>query len=100
MPDRYYKIRTDYSDPMKPPHIRDSRGMAELMSDLHDDGYLVSESVEVRYAVTGANFGPDMPTQYAYYFEAKPLGEIALLRPHVVEIAEVVVHPDSQPFPD
>lgn len=100
MAQRYFRIRTDYADPAQPLHIRDERGLAELMADLHGAGYLVSESVLVRQSFIGFKPDSDAPAHVTHYFSASPLGEIALFLAHVVEIAEVVVQPGSLPYPD
>ncbi|MGF7159266.1 hypothetical protein FHS85_000885 [Rhodoligotrophos appendicifer] len=79
--------------------IRDDRDPGDIAKDLVKKGYLVSEAVKVRWAVTGYTT-EDGVTYNQHYFSADPQGQTILFAPFVAQITEWVVPPDAEPMPD
>lgn len=94
----YYAVHTDYTDPLKPIHIKDKRKLSQIGRELMENGYIASNAVTIRQAVTGYNDGENTTTQH--FFSTDKQGDILFLIDHVRHIAEVVVPKGALPMPE
>lgn len=95
---KYYAVHTDYTDPLKPIHIRDKRKLSRIGRELMKRGYFSSEAVTIRQAYTAFDDGENSVTQH--FFSAEPDGKILFLIDNIRHIGKVVVPKDAQPMPE
>lgn len=95
---KYYAVHTDYTDPFQPMHIKDKRKIGQIARDIVDEGFLSSQSVNIRQASVGYNDSETTVTRH--YFSAAPLGAIVFMADCIRHISEVVVPDDAEPMPD
>ena len=94
-----YKVYPNNPAPSEQPlYVQDERSATDLGSTLANDGFLVSNAVEIAWS-WGAYTDENGVTHTAYYFEADPAGTVILMASDVRRLAEVVVPPDAQPMP-